>query len=629
MKTVIVGGGRGCLAILEFLSAGQLRELNIEVACVVDTRIDAPGLVFAREQGIHTLTDYRAALSLPDVELILELTGDDQILAALYHTIEQGVRVIDHVSARVFWDLIRLEHSLRQELRTRAVLENKLTADRERVQYILDSLPNIVMVLDRDKNVLQANARFSEVCDVTLAESVGHGCPELLCSAHGGGKHDCPFDEAIRRGEPVSAIVERENPERGYWEVTACPQYDEAGNLIEVVETHHPVTERIQLRREVEIAEERFRQFIDSANDVISIKDREGRYVVVNPATAALFEMETPQLLGRTPAELYDAEVARIISAHDNEVIENRRYANYTERFVIGGKERYLYVTRFPLLDYQDNVSGVCSIARDITQERQLQQQLLQSAKLVAVGRLAADVAHEINNPLTGVLAYAENLLEEAEPDDPRRTDYEVIIRESLRCREIVRTLLDFARQEEPHFQIVDLNDVVSKTLALVEHQANFQDTTVERRLAQTPLRVNADARQLQQILLNLVINANEAMGAGGTITILSDLMPDQERCFVTVSDNGPGVPPSVREKIFEPFFSTKSTSGLGLAVSWGIIQRHGGTLTVHENPGGGAAFRVELPFASSAGGSNQLGVEPQKTPRGADGSDEKDVTHG
>jgi two-component system NtrC family sensor kinase len=250
-------------------------------------------------------------------------------------------------------------------------------------------------------------------------------------------------------------------------------------------------------------------------------------------------------------------------------------------------------------------VDGVCSIARDITQERQLQQQLIQSAKLAAVGRLAADVAHEINNPLTGVLAYAENLLDEAESDDPRRADYEVIIRESLRCREIVRTLLDFARQEEPSFQIIDLNDVVNKALALVERQAEFQDIAVERRLAKAPLRVNADARQMQQIILNLILNANEAMEGQGTITILSDLLPGQARCFVTVRDDGPGVPSDVRDRIFEPFFSTKSTAGLGLAVSWGIIQRHGGTLTVHENPAGGADFRVELPFAKGSDDPN------------------------
>jgi PAS domain S-box-containing protein len=623
MKTVIVGGGRGCLAILELLEAGQVRELDIDVACVVDARVDAPAMVFAQERGIHTLTDHRAALSLPDVELVLELTGDNRVLADLYHEIRPGVLVIDHVSARLFWDLIRLERSLREELETRVALEKELTADRERVQHILDSIPDIVLVLDKDKKILQANARFSDTCSASLADAVGRDCRDVLCAtgrAPRHGERHCTFDDAVRERSPVSAVIEREGGGQSFWEVTACPQYDEAGELIEVVETHHPVTERVRLRREVEIAGERFRQFIDSANEIISIKDREGRYVVVNPATAALFQMEPSQLIGRAPAELYEADVAEIIRSHDNEVIENRRYATYTERFVIGGREHYLDVTRFPLFDYRGEVDGVCSIARDITQERELQRQLLQSAKLAAVGRLAADVAHEINNPLTGVLAYAESLLDETGAEDPRRADYEVILRESLRCREIVRTLLDFARQEEPDFQMVDLNEVVEKALALVERQANFQDVTVERKMAAEPLRVNADARQLQQIILNLVINANEAVEGEGTITILSGLLPDRARCFATVRDDGPGVDPEVRDRIFEPFFSTKSTSGLGLAVSWGIIQQHGGTLTVGENAAGGADFRVELPVSRGEDGPVSRGAGPGGPDRGRSG---------
>jgi PAS domain S-box-containing protein len=235
VKTVIVGGGTRCLEILELLGAGHVRELDMEVACVADPQLDAPGIVFAAEQGIQTLTDHRDALSLPGVELILELTGDKQVLADLYGSIQQGVRVIDHVSARVFMDLIHMEHSLREELANRAVLEN------------------------------------------------------------------------------------------------------------------------------------RFNEFINSANDMISIKDTEGRYLMVNPATAALFDMQPSQLIGRTPSELYDPGVYEIIRAHDKEVIESGKYANFAECFVIDGEEYYLDVTRFPLLDHQGKVKGVCSIARETT----------------------------------------------------------------------------------------------------------------------------------------------------------------------------------------------------------------------------------------------------------------------
>jgi two-component system NtrC family sensor kinase len=338
------------------------------------------------------------------------------------------------------------------------------------------------------------------------------------------------------------------------------------------------------------------RQFIDSAHDIISMKDRNGRYIVYNPASAALFSRDPLEFIGRTAEEIYDPDIAGTITRHDREVMEKGEYRTFTEHYLINGKEYYLMTVRFPIFDYDGHVEGVATIARNITQERQLQQQLLQSAKLAAVGKLAAGVAHEINNPLTGVLAYAEDLLEEAAPDDERRTDYEVIVRETLRCRDIVRNLLDFARQDDPHIQTIDLNDVIDKSLVLIERLPRFQDIEIQRRPAPEPLLVAADSRQLQQVVLNLIINANDAMNQKGTITITSGSSDDGRHHFLSVMDTGPGVPETLRDRIFEPFFSTKATSGLGLAVSWGIVERHGGRIEVGDNPNEGAEFRILLP---------------------------------
>jgi len=446
-----------------------------------------------------------------------------------------------------------------------------------------------------------------------MSTVVGRGCYESFCQnesePYQTGGQACPFEPAVRRGETVATIVERFHPEHSFWEITASPQYDENGELIQVVETHHPVTKRILLQREVEQSERRFRQFIDSAHDIISIKDRQGRYLVYNPASAALFSKDRIEFIGRTAEEIYEPEIARTITKHDREVMEQREYRTYTEHYTIGGKEYYLQTVRFPLFDLEGGVDGVCTIARDITQEKELQQQLLQSAKLAAVGQLAAGVAHEINNPLTGVLAYAEDLLEEAVPEDERREDYQVIIRETLRCRNIVRNLLDFARQDDPDFRTVDLNDIVNRTLALVEKQARFHDIDIKRRLSTEPLAVTADARQLQQVVLNLIINASDAMDGSGTIIISSGRLPAGRRCYLAIRDSGPGITSEARERIFEPFFSTKSTSGLGLSISLGIIEKHGGTIQVAgddeaPDPSGrrrGAEFQIVLP-ATAAG---------------------------
>ncbi|MFH1842911.1 MAG: PAS domain-containing protein [bacterium] len=612
MKTVIVGGGKGCRDILRLLDGDHLRELDLDVTGVVDTDPEAPGVVYARESGRQTFVDYRDAIRLPDLEVILELTGEAELLADIYHQLPTGVRIIDHATARIFWDVITMERSLRDELKMRTQLELNQEADRRRTQHLLDSLPDLVVVLDPQKRVKQANARFYEMCGAAMSAVVGSGCYEAFCQnesePYQTGGQVCPFAAAVRRGETVATIVERFNPKHSFWEITASPQHDENGELIQVVETHHPVTKRILLQREVEQSERRFRQFVDSAHDIISIKDRHGRYLEYNPASAALFSKDRIEFIGRTAEEIYEPEIARTITEHDREVMEHREYRTFTEHYTIGGKEYYLQTVRFPLFDLEGNVDGVCTIARDITQEKELQQQLLQSAKLAAVGQLAAGVAHEINNPLTGVLAYAEDLLEESEADDERREDYQVIIRETLRCRNIVRNLLDFARQDEPAFQTVDLNEIVNRTLALVEKQARFHDIVIERNLATEPLAVTADARQLQQVFLNLIINANDAMAGCGTIVISSGRQDAGRHCYLAVRDSGPGIATDARERIFEPFFSTKSTSGLGLSISLGIVEKHGGTIRVINDDEApdvsgsrpGAEFQIVLPAVAA-----------------------------
>ncbi len=597
MKTVIVGGGRACRAFLEHLAAGHLRELVLDVICVADPREQAAGVTLAREQDISIIADYREAMQLPGTELVLELTGDRTIMNDIYKRLPPDTRVIDHITARIFWEMIALEQSLRDELENRTRLEAKRAADRQRAQDILDSLPDIVVVLDPQKKILLTNERFNVEGRTVTGSPLGKCCEDVLCgreSTADATGHQCPFERAVELGVPVSTIVERSRPVHGFYEVTACPQFDEQGNLVEVVETHHPVTERILLQRGIETSEFRLRQFIDNAADIISIKDRQGRYLVANRATASLFGKKPKEFIGKTAAELYDTKIARMINEHDREVIEKSRLSKYEEVVKIDGREYFLETTRFPIYNYAGEVEGVCTIAHDVTERRQLQQQLLQSAKLAAVGKLAAGVAHEINNPLTGVLAYAEDLLDDADDSDDRSDDYKVIIRETLRCRNIVRNLLDYARQDAPKFQRADLNKVVDRALTLIRKQPRFHDIELKLEMSRQALIVDAESRQLQQIILNLLINAADAMDRRGTIWIASGW--EDRECWIKVGDSGPGIPEAERNRIFEPFYTTKSTTGLGLAVSWGIIDRHGGTIEVGDSPLGGAEFTIVLP---------------------------------
>lgn len=237
----------------------------------------------------------------------------------------------------------------------------------------------------------------------------------------------------------------------------------------------------------------------------------------------------------------------------------------------------------------------------------------LESEKLAAVGRLAAGVAHEINNPLTTVLTFSHLLREKEGLGDQDKQDLDLVIRETSRASEIVRGLLDFARERPALKEALDVNDVVRRTIPLLGSQKAFQRITVREHLQGDLPPVNADMNRLQQVLLNLSLNACEAMQDGGTLTISTSAQG--RNVLLKVTDTGCGIKEEHLGNIFEPFFSTKPVgkgTGLGLSVSYGIIQRHGGTLEVESEIGKGTTFIITLPCAEGRNSDSQDGeVEP------------------
>jgi len=590
MKTAIVGGGRGCRSLLEFILERGLVELPLDVRLVCDLASNAPGIIYAAERGIGIGSDPEEVFRLPGLELVIELTGDDDTAARLQQRCRQGVRFMDHNMARIFWDLIQVQQKLERE--------------RKQTQRIFDSIPDIVMVLDREMRIQTVNEGFSRLTGLSPDQVRGQFCYEVLCRRMApptATDEGCPLQQVFETGKRVELVQVSDHVKvpgiEQYFDVTMIPLEEEEGKVTQVVETLHPVNERVRLQREVEEAALRFRQFIDSARDLISIKDLEGHYQVANVATADTFGLKVEDLIGKTADELYPPGSADWIFGHDQEAIKKGKPISFEETIILEGREVHLGTVRFPLRDYKGDVVGVCNISRDITQERRLQRQLVQADKLAAIGKLAAGVAHEINNPLTGILAYAEDLLEDVGDDEERAEDYQVIIRETLRCRDIVKNLLDFARQTTQRFEKTDLREVVESTLALVLRQAIFRDIILEQNLADSLPAVSGDKHQLGQVILNLLVNAAEGMDGKGRIEISTCVVDAGANCQVTVADSGPGIPEDAIGRVFEPFFTTKSTGhGLGLAVSWGIVQQHGGRIEAKNREEGGTIFRVILP---------------------------------
>jgi PAS domain S-box-containing protein len=238
-------------------------------------------------------------------------------------------------------------------------------------------------------------------------------------------------------------------------------------------------------------------------------------------------------------------------------------------------------------------------VVTDLTEKQRLDQQLIQSGKLAAIGELAAGVAHEINNPLFAILGLTEFLLKEAEDGSRARQRLELIQQTGLEIKEIVRALLDFARENAEERHVVPIDDVVRSTVDLIRRTNAHKGVEIVETYDAPDAGVLASPNQLKQIFLNLIANARQAMPLGGTVNV--EVRARHDQVLASVKDDGPGIEPAVLERIFEPFFTTKRQTGgtgLGLSVSLGIAESHGGSLTASSRVGTGSTFTLRLPLA-------------------------------
>ena len=244
-------------------------------------------------------------------------------------------------------------------------------------------------------------------------------------------------------------------------------------------------------------------------------------------------------------------------------------------------------------------VTGQIIILDDKTDRVSWEDQLAQSEKLTSIGLLAAGVAHEVNTPLAVISSYSQMLGKKIGSDSPNGEILEKIIKQSFRASEIVNGLLNFSRTNETEFRIVEVNDIISETLSLLEHQLKSAKIQLEKDLTPSTTQIYGNPGKLQQVFLNLFINAKDAMPQGGTLFVKT-FSKGTVFC-IEILDTGDGIPEEHLQKIYDPFFTTKSTgrgTGLGLSVSYGIIQEHSGKIAVESKSGQGTRFILELPTA-------------------------------
>ncbi|MGD8268296.1 MAG: ATP-binding protein [Desulfobacterales bacterium] len=232
----------------------------------------------------------------------------------------------------------------------------------------------------------------------------------------------------------------------------------------------------------------------------------------------------------------------------------------------------------------------------------QTQMQLLQAEKMASLGKLAAGVAHQINNPLGGIILYAGLMLEEYELEDEAREDLNRILRDAERCKDTVKELLEFARQTRYEMRPLDINKAILRTLFLLENQTLFQNIKIERQLDEGIPPVYGDSQQLNHLFMNIILNAAQAMNGIGTLTVSTRRGANNKRAHIAIADTGPGIPPDVMPQIFDPFYTTKEEgegTGIGLSLVYGIVENHGGTIKAVNREPSGACFFIELPLST------------------------------
>jgi len=371
------------------------------------------------------------------------------------------------------------------------------------------------------------------------------------------------------------------------------------------------LTNRIRIGRELQKANYFLQDIIRCSVDGIVVVDRQGKPLIFNEGAERILGYKASEVIGKRDMffKFYPPALATEIMGRmrSNQFGPKDKLLATQVNFINKYGEEVPVRLSAAIIREGKREIGSVGIFSDLREDLRLrkelehsQAQLLQSEKIASLGRLAAGVAHEINNPLAGILIFAELLQRDLDPQGPGQQNVEEIIAQTLRCQQIVTRLLEFSRQALGEKTLFNANQTIVRCVDLLAHQASFHNIEIILNLDPELPQVIGDPGQMQQVFTNLLLNAADAMNHQGKITVTSRPAPPNEGIILTFTDTGCGIPSDIREKIFEPFFTTKAPgkgTGLGLSIVYGVIQRHGGSVEVHSPLEGGTVFTIRLPL--------------------------------
>jgi len=491
------------------------------------------------------------------------------------------------------------------DITERKQVEQALADEATRRRILVDQSLDGIVVLDENSKVYEANQRFAEMLGYTPEE-----VREL---------HTWDWDTQWTREELLE--MARKVDETGFHLDTYHRRKD--GTTIDVEISVNgamcagqklifcvcrDVTERKQAEEALRESQKFSSSLLESSPNPISVVDLDTSVRYVNPAFEKLTGFTLDEIVGRKAPYPWwpEGKRARILAAFKDAIEHGGRRTERNFKHKNGGRF-WVALTSAPVMHEGKAIYLIISWL-DITErkragekEKQLQQELYLAQRLASVGELAAGVAHEINNPLTGVLGFSQRLMRKS-TDEQLSRDLEIIHSEARRAAEVVQNLLTFARRRQPKKEYANINDIVNKTLELRAYALHTSNIEVVTNLAPDLLQIMVDFPQMQEVFLNVILNAEQAMSethGKGKLIVKTRQIKDYVR--ISFADDGPGIPPENLDKVFDPFFTTRAEgggTGLGLSACHGIVTEHGGRIYVRSKPGKGATFFIELPLS-------------------------------
>lgn len=480
---------------------------------------------------------------------------------------------------------------------------------------IFDALSYPTLILSPDRTIIAANKVFLSKYNTTEEQIIGKTChdtnlPSLNNASIPCTTELCPHLTAQESKQTKSIQIQTKDSQGNIcWEERVfSPIFDDNNEIKYIIESIRDITRIKNLERKYSEMRELIDKVVQSSVSAIVAADRAGNIILMNEAAEKLFGYSILDANDLNIENFYPPGIARqIMRKLRDESLGGKGKLPITNVNILTHDNDEVPVEMTAAIIYEDNKeAATAAIFNDLREKQavakkleEAEVQLVQSEKLASIGKLAAGVAHEINNPLTSILLYGNMMYEELDPDHPSAEKLRFILEDAQRCTEIVKNLLAYSRQTAPSKAVFYLNNMVNESLALIRDQKLFMNVKVVKNFDDHQILVNADKNQLCQVLINLLINALDAMEHKGTLTLTTYRNPDRHRAYIEVSDTGCGIPEKNLSKVFEPFFTTKDLgkgTGLGLSMAYGIMQENQGSITITSTGPEGTTILLELP---------------------------------